>query len=127
MKNTITNKQGDPVIIEATALTPIAYKHIFGGDMLKDLKEIRGGDREKTDFFELCSQMAFVMATQAANLKDASAVMNADKAGYYEFLNDYESNYFQSTDVQGVILATWFNNASVIDKIKNLQSPPKEN
>ena len=53
--------------------------------------------------------------------------MNADKAGYYDFLNDYESNYFQSTDVQGVILATWFNNASVIDKIKNLPSPPKEN
>ena len=127
MKNTITNKQGDPVIIEATALTPIAYKHVFGGDMLKDLNAIRNGARESMDFFAISSQMAFVMATQAANIKDTSAVMRSTIENYYDFLNDFESDYFQSLDVQGVILATWFNNASVIDKIKNLQSPPKEN
>lgn len=127
MKNTITDKKGDPVIIEATALTPIAYKHIFGGDMLKDLNTLRGENGEKTDFFELCSKMAFVMVTQAANINDTVAVMRAEITDYYDFMNNYESDYFQSLDTQAVILGTWFNNASVIDKIKNLQSPPKEN
>lgn len=123
MKNTITNKAGDPVVIEATALTPIAYKHVFGADMLKDLNAIKDAKQDPEEIFTLSSQMAFIMATQAANTKDVSAVMGATMTGYYEFLNAFESDYFQKLDTQGVILATWFNNASVIDKVKNLQSP----
>ena len=123
MKNTITDKRGEPVIIEATALTPIAFKHIFGADMLRELTALRDENADKTEIVELCSKMAFVMATQAANIKDVNAVMSATVEGYYEFLNTYDSDYFQHLDNQGIILATWFNNASVIDKVKNLQSP----
>lgn len=126
MKNTITDKAGEPVIIEATALTPIAYKHVFNSDMLKDLNQIKDGDRDGIEFFELLSKMAFVMARQAANLKDINAVMSATFEDYLEFINSFESNYFQTLDAQGVILATWFNNASVMDKVKNLQSPQSE-
>ena len=127
MKNTLTDKKGDPVIIEATALTPIAFKHIFGGDMLKDLTAIRKGERDKTEIFELLSKMAFVMATQAANINNAGAVMSATVEGYYDFVNTFDSNYFTQQETQGVIYGTWFNNADVIDKAKNLPSPPKEN
>lgn len=127
MKNTLTDKKGDAVLIEATALTPIAYKHVFGADMLKEINKIKNGDKDPEDIYDLASQMAFIMATQAANLNDYQAVMNATIDSYYEFLNNFDSDYFNNMEHYYVILGTWFNNADVIDKAKNLQSPQNEN
>lgn len=127
MKNTLTDRNGDPVVICATALAPIAYKHIFGADMLKSLMSLRETTSNKVEVFDTTSKMAFVMATQAANLNDFKAVMDKTEDDYYAFLNQFEGGYFEQELVQVTILGTWFNNADVIEKAKNPQSPPKEN
>lgn len=123
MKNTLTDKNGDPVVITASALTPIVYKHVFGGDMLKDLNAIRNGAVESTNIFDLNSKCAFVMAAQAEHAKDLSALMAVTQTNYYEFLDRFSSDYFFSESAQGLVFGTWFNNAEVIDKAKNPQSP----
>lgn len=127
MKNTLTDRNGDPVVICATALAPIAFKHIFGTDMLKSLIALREPGKDKADVLDLSPKMAFVMAAQAANLNDYRAVMNKTIEDYYDFLNMFDSGYFETELTQVTIMGTWFNNADVIEKAKNPQSPPKEN
>lgn len=127
MKTTIENKHGEPVIMDATALTPIAFKHTFGADMLKDLNAIRKGDADETTLLELAGKMAFIMTATAENEKDFKKVMSLTLDDYYEFLNSFSSDYFQRGDVQFLIYGTWFNNAETIDKAKNLTSPPNVN
>lgn len=127
MKNTLTDRNGDPVVICATALAPIAFKHIFGADMLKAIIAMRKSTGDKTEMLDITSKMAFVMAAQAANLNDYKAVMSKTVDDYYDFLNQFEGGYFETEQTQVTILGTWFNNADVIDKAKNRQSPPKEN
>lgn len=127
MKNTLTDRNGDPVVICATALAPIAYKHIFGSDMLRELITLRDSKSNKADIFDTTSKMAFVMAAQAANLNDFKSVMSKTEEDYYAFINEFEGGYFETDIVQATIIGTWFGNADVIEKAKNLQSPPKEN
>lgn len=127
MKNSIIDRKGDPVLIEATALTPIVYKHTFGGDMLKDMTAIRNGSLDKNDIFDLCAKCAFIMSKQVTHNKDLAGLMSLKIEDFYEFLNDFESNSFMTEETQAIIFGTWFNNANVIDKVKNPQSPPNEN
>ena len=126
MKNTLTDKNGEPVVICATALCPIAFKHTFGADMLKDLTAIRNGEAEATDVFELVSKLAFIMSAQAENEKDFIKVMSLTDSDYYEFLNRFDSGYFMDEKTHLLVFGTWFNNAEVIDKAKNPQSPPSD-
>lgn len=127
MKTTLENKHGEPVVMDATALTPIAFKHTFGADMLKQLNAIRKGDADETELFELAGKMAFIMTATAANEKEFEKVMHLTLDDYYKFLFDFTSDYFQRGDVQMLIYGTWFNNAETIDKAKNLTSPPNVN
>ena len=124
MKNTIIDKNGDPVIISATALTPIAFKHTFGEDMLKTLAAIHKGETDKAEMIDACGKMAFIMAAQAANENNFEAVMSLTINDYYKFLNGFNSDAFTNEQTQVTVIGTWFNNADVIEKAKNPASRP---
>ena len=124
MKNTITDKNGDPVIISATALTPIAFKHTFGEDMLKTLAAFCEANDVRYFLIDACGKMAFIMAAQAANETNFEAVMSLTINDYYKFLNGFNSDAFTNEQTQVTVIGTWFNNADVIEKAKNPASRP---
>lgn len=124
MKKTITDKTGAEVVLSATALVPIAYKHLFGCDMLKSFADIKNGKTEPVEIFDLCSKCAFIMSEMHNRETDFVSMMTLKLEDYYAFLMRFDSDYFSREKTTGAVFDTWFNNAETTDHAKNPPSPP---
>jgi len=124
MENKIIDRNGTAVVITATALVPIAYKHTFGSDMLKGFADIKNGKTEPVEIFDLCSKCAFIMSEMHNRETDFVSMMSLKLEDYYAFLMRFDSDYFSREKTTGAVFDTWFNNAETTDHAKNPPSPP---
>lgn len=123
MEKKIIDRTGAEVVLSATALVPIAYKHTFGCDMLKSFADIKNGKIEPVEIFNLCSKCAFIMSEMHNRETDFVSMMTLKLEDYYAFLMRFDSDYFSREKTTGAVFDTWFNNAETTDHAKNPPSP----
>ena len=85
MKKTI-DIDGKEVLFEATAITPIIYHNVSGGNLVKDMEEMDDGTG---DAFLTVSILAGVMALQPG--KTLTELMNISRTEVYEWLMGIDS------------------------------------
>lgn len=85
MKKTI-EIDGKETVFEATAITPIIYHNVSGGDIVKDMEEMDDGTG---DAFMIISMLAGVMALQPG--KSLKELMDISRENVYEWLITIDS------------------------------------
>lgn len=118
MKKTI--KIGDKELeFESTALTSIAYKRIFGSDVLAALGSERSlsSDIRLTDSIK---QLAFLMNKQAEGL-DVPKIMGLQEMDFFVWLNQFEHGDLDKEEVITQIIAVWTANLETASESKNAE------
>ena len=118
MKKTI--KIGDKELeFESTALTSIAYKRIFGSDVLAALGSERSlsSDIRLTDSIK---QLAFLMNEQAEGL-DVPKIMGRQELDFFVWLNQFEHGDLDKEEVITQIIAVWTANLETASESKNAE------
>lgn len=118
MKKTI--KIGDKELeFESTALTSIAYKRIFGSDVLAALGSERSlsSDIRLTDSIK---QLAFLMNKQAEGL-EVPKIMGLKEMDFFVWLNQFEHGDLDKEEVITQIIAVWTANLETASESKNAE------
>ena len=120
MKKTIkiANKEYN---LESTALTSLAYKKLFGEDILATLGSFKTDNitgAQASDAIESVSKLAFVMNKQADGLP-VKDLMHLKEDDFYEWLNQFEYGALYDADTIADILGVWSGNLTTSVKAKN--------
>ena len=124
---TIGNKE---VPMESTALTSLAYKKIFGDDILRTLgtfRKLNVTGSEANSAIDGVSQLAFVMAKQADDTITVKDLMRLTEDDYYEWLNTFEYGDLIDSETISQILDVWSGNLATTVDPKNAVDAPVEN
>lgn len=109
------------ITLESTALTSVAYKKLFGTDILTTLGSFRNTDitgAEAAQAIDAVSQLAFVMAKQAEHTP-VKELLHMDGDAYYEWLDGFSYGDLYDPEVVTEILAVWSGNLMTSVDAKN--------
>lgn len=122
----IGNRQ---ITMESTALTSLAYKKLFGEDILATLgtfKQTNITGVEATNAIDSVSQLGFIMAKQA-DKTPVKELMNLDIEAYYEWLNQFDYGELYDAEIVSEILSVWSGNLTTSVDAKNVKDAQVDN
>lgn len=122
----IGNRQ---ITMESTALTSLAYKKLFGEDILATLgtfKQTNITGVEATNAIDSVSQLGFIMAKQA-DKTPVKELMNLDIEAYYEWLNQFDYGELYDAEIVSEILSVWSGNLTTSVDAKNVKDARADN
>lgn len=105
----------------SSALTSLAYKKLFGHDILATLGEFKteGMTGEKaSEAIEKVGQLGFVMAKQASGMP-VKELMKLTEIDFYEWIDGFNYADLYDAEVVAKILAVWTQNLNVGIEGKN--------
>lgn len=100
--------------LKCTALTAIAYKHIFGRELLRDMKEISEENMNTDVLVRLC----YVEALGATKGITAKEIMAKTEEDFYEWLID-QPPLEANKEILTQVLNTWVGNQKTTSTAKN--------
>lgn len=112
------------LIFESTALTSIAYKKIFGSDVLAALGTDTGKILDIT-LGDAIKQLAFLMNKQAEGL-EVPKIMALQQMDYYIWLNQFEYGELDTEEVYGELIGVWTANLKTISESKNAEGAQQD-
>ena len=95
----------------SSALTSLAYKKLFGQDILAIIGGFKGADRESGkayDALDTVVQLGFIMAMQAS--KPINEFMKLNEIDFYEWVNKFKYTELYQSEVVDQILDVWSQN-----------------
>ena len=122
----IGNRQ---ITMESTALTSLAYKKLFGEDILATLgtfKQTNITSVEATNAIDSVSQLGFIMAKQA-DKTPVKELMSLDIEAYYEWLNQFDYGELYDAEIVSEILSVWSGNLTTSVDAKNVKDAQVDN
>lgn len=122
----IGNRQ---ITMESTALTSLAYKKLFGEDILATLgtfKQTNITGVEATNAIDSVSQLGFIMAKQA-DKTPVKELMSLDIEAYYEWLNQFDYGELYDAEIVSEILSVWSGNLTTSVDAKNVKDAQVDN
>lgn len=105
----------------SSALTSLAYKKLFGQDILAMLGEFKteGVTGEKaSEAIEKVGQLGFIMAKQASGMP-VKELMKLTEIDFYEWIDGFNYADLYDAEVVAKILAVWTQNLNVGIEGKN--------
>lgn len=100
--------------LKCTALTAIAYKHIFGRELLRDMKDINEDNMNTDVLVRLC----YVEAIGASGIS-AREIMGKTQEDFYDWLAE-QPPLEANKEVLTQVIDTYFKNQATTSKAKNL-------
>ena len=100
--------------LKCTALTAIAYKHIFGRELLRDMKEISEDNMNTDVLVRLC----YVEALGASGI-NAREIMGKTQDDFYDWLME-QPPLEANKEILTQVTNTYFKNQATTSKAKNL-------
>lgn len=104
----------------SSALTSLAYKKLFGQDILAIIGGFKGADKasEKAyDALDTVVQLGFIMAMQAS--KPINEFMKLNEIDFYEWVNKFKYTELYQSEVVDQILDVWSQNLNTGVEGKN--------
>ena len=104
----------------SSALTSLAYKKLFGQDILAIIGGFKGTDKasEKAyDALDTVVQLGFIMAMQAS--KPINEFMKLTELDFYEWVNQFKYTELYQSEVVDKILDVWSKNLNTGVEGKN--------
>lgn len=100
--------------LKCTALTAIAYKHIFGRELLRDIKAISEENMNTDVLVRLC----YVEALGAEGIP-AREIMAKTQEDFYDWLAE-QPPLEANKEILTQVINTWMGNQKTTSKAKNL-------
>lgn len=100
--------------LKCTALTAIAYKHIFGRELLRDMKDISGDNLNTEVLIRLC----YVEALGGSGLS-AREIMAKTMDDFYDWLAE-QPPMEANKEILTQVINTWLGQQKTTSKAKNL-------
>jgi hypothetical protein len=100
--------------LKCTALTAIAYKHIFGCELLRDMKDISEDNMNTDVLVRLC----YVEALGASGIT-AREIMGKTTDDFYDWLME-QPPLEANKEILTQVINTWVGNQKTTSKAKNL-------
>lgn len=100
--------------LKCTALTAIAYKHIFGRELLRDMKEISEDNMNTDVLIRLC----YVEALGASGIS-AREIMGKTQDDFYDWLVE-QPPLEANKEILTQVINAWVGNQKTTSKAKNL-------
>lgn len=114
---TITIRERD-LNFESTALTAIAYKRIFGSDVLASLNKDRSLAND-INLNDALKQLAFVMNKQAEGMS-VENLMKLQEVDYWKWINEFHYGDF-SSEVITELICIWTDSTLTTSEAKNVE------
>lgn len=103
---------------ESTALTAIAYKRIFGSDVLASLNKDRNLAND-INLNDALKQLAFVMNKQAEGIS-VENLMKLQEIDYWKWINEFHYGDF-SSEVITELICIWTDSTLTTSEAKNVE------
>ena len=100
----------ESIPMNANAATPIRYRHVFKGDVLKEFQSL--GEDNTSVAIETISQLAFIMARAA----DGSDMNKLNEEQYMEWLEQFEP--FDIANASEDIVSLYVGNTEGMSEVK---------
>lgn len=122
-KSMIVKIGAKEIEMTSSALTSLAYKKLFGQDILATLGEFKteGMTGEKaSEAIEKVGQLGFIMAKQASGMP-VKELMKLTEVDFYEWIDGFTYADLYDAEVVAKILAVWTQNLGTNITGKNVQ------
>lgn len=104
--------------LKCTALTAIAYKHIFGRELLRDMKEISEDNMNTDVLVRLC----YVEALGASGI-NAREIMGKTQDDFYDWLAE-QPPLEANKEILTQVINTWMGTQKTTSNAKNAKGRP---
>ena len=104
--------------LKCTALTAIAYKHIFGRELLRDMKDISEENMNTDVLVRLCYVEAI-----GANGTSAREIMSKTEDDFYEWLAE-QPPFEANKEILTQVVNAWIGTQKTTSNAKNAKGRP---